>query len=247
MNLIFDLGNTLQKCAVDDNDAVVYQYAAPDFTEAFLRQIFDQYPIRHAVIAAVNRPDPWLELVIRQHCTCLVLDHTTPLPIQNRYATPETLGKDRLACAVGAFHLFPGKAVLTIDAGTCIKYDVVDAAANYHGGAISPGLTMRLKAMHNFTARLPLIEPPAAELTLKLPVVGNDTAGSMLSGTYFGALNEVEGMIRQYEEQYPDLTVVMTGGDASFFELHLKRQIFARPNLVIEGLNTILNYNLNHH
>ena len=247
MHLVFDLGNSLHKCTVFNGDEIVYQNSSTNRTGNFLKELFRQFPISNAIISSVDTEVAQLATEILTYCSCLVLDSKTPLPIQNLYATPETLGKDRLAGVVGAWAAFPMNNLLVIDAGTCIKYDIITSEAKYLGGAISPGLAMRLKAMHNFTSRLPLIDSPAKEEWQQLSVIGDSTRAAMVSGAWLGAVEEMEGMIRRFNGLYPDLTVLMTGGDADFFELHVKRQIFARPNLVAEGLNTILNYNMNKH
>jgi type III pantothenate kinase len=168
-----------------------------------------------------------------------VLDYRLPVPVTNGYATPETLGMDRLAAVVGATALHPGRPCLVVDLGTCITYDLVDAAGYYHGGGISPGLRMRFRAMHTFTARLPLIEPePHAAL------IGTSTRTAMQSGVVNGLVAELEGMMSRYGAQFPPLTTILCGGDALFFETQLKGIIFVVPELVLLGLNRILLYNV---
>lgn len=245
MNLVLDLGNTLHKYAVYHQDELVFQKSETQLLPEHLETLIDTFNITDAILSSVDHFDEKLELWLDEHFNLLKFNPTTPLPITNAYATPATLGKDRLAAAVGANAAFPGKNVLSIDAGTCIKYDFVDANGVYHGGAIAPGLMMRLKAMHNFTARLPLIEPTAISNMLKPALTGDSTTNSMLSGALNGALLEVDGVIDAYRNTYGDIFPLLSGGDAGFFELHLKSRIFARPNLVLEGLNSILKYNIN--
>ncbi len=247
MRLILDLGNTLHKYAIYDGDVLVRLGSEPNLTTEAVSHLTDLYEVQQSIISSVDHHDAGLEEFLDQQTTLLRFTPATPLPIMNLYGTPATLGKDRLAGVVGAFHAFPGQHVLVIDAGTCIKYDFLDASGAYYGGAIAPGLYMRLRAMHNFTARLPLIEPEHYPTVVEVPLTGNSTVDSMRSGALNGALFEVEGAIRAYTERYPGLAVVLSGGDAGFFELHMKSRIFARPNLVLEGLNTILNYNLTNH
>ncbi len=245
MNLILDLGNSVQKLAVFDNDNIIFLESKGKLGVGFVQSVFEKFQINASIIATVAQYDAELESILLQRKNGLTLSPLTPVPIINKYSTPQTLGNDRLASAVGSNWLWPGKNVLSIDAGTCIKYDFINSENEYCGGAISPGLSMRLKAMHNFTARLPLINPLSLTNYTPVNLIGDSTNLSMLSGTYNGALSEVEGMIDKYSSQYSNLTVVITGGDGHFFELHVKRQIFARPNLVLEGLNRILNFNLN--
>ncbi|MFH1937467.1 MAG: type III pantothenate kinase, partial [Bacteroidota bacterium] len=152
-----------------------------------------------------------------------------------------TLGRDRLACAVAASRLFQGVPSLVINAGTCITYDLVTAQNEYLGGAIAPGLQMRLRAMHTFTRKLPLLE-------LQEPgnLTGLDTRESMLSGAVYGVVAEVTGIIEQYRKSYPDLQVILSGGDMEYLDKLLKIRIFALSNIVMVGLKHILEYNLQH-
>jgi type III pantothenate kinase len=169
------------------------------------------------------------------------LNSQTPLPIKNRYTTPETLGADRIAGAVGAWHLAANKNVLLVDAGTCINYEcVIDNA--YIGGAIAPGLKMRLQAMHTFTGKLPLLELPEEIVD----ITGDSTKACMLSGAVLGMVNEMEGIARDYMQNYPSLLVVLTGGDAPYLGKYLKNSIFApHKEVALIGLLEILKYNLN--
>ncbi|MCB0600003.1 MAG: type III pantothenate kinase, partial [Saprospiraceae bacterium] len=171
--------------------------------------------------------------------TVMILDHTLPLPIRNDYATPKTLGKDRLAGAVAAAAKFPGEPVLVVDAGTCVTYDLVDAENSFKGGYITPGLRMRFQAMHDFTARLPRVEP--AE---RINLYGRTTEDAMRSGTTAGLVEEVRGLIRRFRRSFPGLHVILTGGDGFFLSKQLKSEIFVEPNLVLEGLHRILRFNL---
>jgi type III pantothenate kinase len=150
------------------------------------------------------------------------LNHKTKLPISIKYKTPDTLGADRVANAVASNDRFPNDHVLAIDAGTCIKYDLVDDNQCYHGGAISPGLTMRFKALNTFTDKLPLVQRSDQGMWL-----GQTTEESIQTGVEHGAVQEVKGFIESYEKEFPNLKVILTGGDASFFESRLKKQIFA--------------------
>ncbi|WP_460500536.1 type III pantothenate kinase, partial [Hymenobacter agri] len=131
---------------------------------------------------------------------------------------------------------------LVIDAGTALKFDLVTADETYHGGSIGPGLAMRLRALHAFTGRLPLLELPAADATI--PLVGDSTTGSMLSGVVNGMVAEIEGLLAQYRQRYPGLGVVLTGGDAAFLAARLPKCIFVVPELVLLGLNRILAYHV---
>lgn len=181
----------------------------------------------------------------------LVFNHETDLPVVNKYHTPKTLGKDRIAGVVAASVMFPGQDVLVIDAGTAITYDLITKDKEYYGGSISPGLNIRFKGLHTFTGRLPLIDKPEAEGDsflqvgfIKESIFGHNTEESILTGVMNGSLYEIDGFISAYSKKYPMLTTVLTGGDAIYFDKKLKSHIFAIPNLVLNGLNLILRYNL---
>lgn len=242
MNLVIDLGNTFAKCFVSQGSTPLHEtkFDAHDFT-AIIKYIKElQHPVSAAILSSVVDHPPALEQALRDRCYTIVLDHTTPLPVKNNYATPQTLGRDRLAAAIGAHQRFPGEHALAIDAGTCIKYDFVTSKREYLGGGISPGLEMRFKALHTFTDKLPLLHrAKLAEL------VGNDTLSSIVSGVQNGALEEVKGMIARYREMYGELNVVLTGGDMDFFIplVSGKNAIFADPYLALNGLNFILEHN----
>ncbi|WP_439132866.1 type III pantothenate kinase, partial [Polaribacter sp.] len=162
------------------------------------------------------------------------------LPFKNLYSTPKTLGVDRLALVFAAVLKYPNQNILIIDSGTCITYDFVNKQRKYFGGAISPGIEMRYKALHHYTAKLPLLE-------IKQPTnfTGDSTIESIHSGVVNGVLQEIKGIIEQYKNKYLDLTVVLTGGDANFLSKQLKSSIFANQNFLLEGLNKILIFNKN--
>lgn len=164
------------------------------------------------------------------------LDQDTKLPYKNLYHTPQTLGADRKALVAGAQFFFPNQTCLVIDAGTCVTYDVLTASQEYQGGAISPGLQMRLKAMHTFTGKLPL-----AEMIDTVPLAGLDTASCLLSGSLYGMTGEIEGFISSYTAVFGPMQVLLTGGDAPLLAKHLKTGIFVHEHLLLFGLHHILN------
>ncbi len=235
MNLVVDVGNTRIKAATFEEDRLLSSYQFPS-TDAFRAEI-KGFTFQHLLISSVNQLATEFDFL---HPTgnIFFLSPQLPLPIRNAYATPQTLGVDRLAGACGAYALFPKKNCLVIDAGTCINYEFIDESGTYHGGAISPGIDMRFKAMHTFTARLPLIQRNEQAV-----LIGNSTESCMQSGVMNGVLAEVENTIARYREKYPAIVVLICGGDAPFFENRLKPTIFAAPDLVLKGLNRILRYN----
>ena len=228
MNLAIDIGNSLAKLAVIENGQVV------DFLK------LDANPAIDAAIAISCRTaDSEVESLLRRRLRrFLRFDRSVPVPIENRYATPETLGPDRLAAAVGAWTLYPGRNILIVDFGTAITIDFVSERGEYLGGNISPGADTRFRALNRFTDTLPLCSFPQQE---KPTLLGNSTA--IESGVVNGIVYEIEGYIRDLEQRYEDLRIVFTGGESDFFAKRLKNTIFATYDLVAYGLNRILEYN----
>jgi type III pantothenate kinase len=165
------------------------------------------------------------------------LTHETPLPIKNLYATPQTLGCDRLAAVVGAAHLYPNQNLLVIDAGTAITYELLSAKGEYLGGNISPGISLRFKALHHYTGKLPLCERADSYAP-----VGTDTQSAIAAGVLNGVLYEVQANVEQFSLKIPNLIAILTGGDADFFANRLKKPIFVVCDLVLIGLNRILEH-----
>ncbi len=241
MNLVLDIGNTRMKAGIFDKSGLVQNYNFPKNASAEIKRLIQQFPdLRFAIVSSVVAHSKDVVNLIGHKVNVTEFNFNTNIPIQNAYKSPDTLGNDRLAAAIGAWSKFPGKNILVIDAGTCIKYEFVSDKGEYIGGAISPGLEMRFKALNTFTDRLPLIakDEEYDQLT------GRTTRESILSGVQNGAITELKGVISQYQSQYPQLQCVLTGGDWQFFENALKNSIFAAPFLVLEGLNEILNFNV---
>ncbi len=233
MNLVIDHGNTRIKVAIFSRDNLEQKYTFQSVTE--LKSFLNENHFTHCIISSVGTQEEISDWVRAEKK--FLLTHSLPVPIKILYKTPETLGVDRIAAVCGASGQFPNSDCLVIDAGTCITYDIIDKNKNYYGGAISPGINMRFEAMHTFTKRLPLISAAPEKL------IGDSTESSMRSGVMNGVLNEAEGFINNYRMKYPDLRVVLCGGDTQFFENNLKPTIFAAPDLVLNGLNWILAYN----
>lgn len=238
MNLAIDHGNTRIKVGVFDESILQAHFIFEDIT-AFGRWV-DQKIFSNLIISSVSKsPDSLLKLVEVKEKK-IELTQSLPLPIEVGYSSRDTLGVDRIAAACGAIEITPDRDSLVIDMGTCINYEFIDKNATYHGGAISPGVKMRFEAMHNFTARLPLVK--ARE---NVELIGKTTEACMQSGVINGVLAEIEGLINNYKVKYPNLAVILCGGDAFLFENRLKQPIFVAPNLVLKGLNRILLHNVN--
>jgi len=241
LNLCIDWGNTNLKAAIFDNDLLQQQFTFSE--EAALEKVsglLNTYQPIKAILCSVTSHNDELAALIKSKIKSFIsLDSYTRLPINNAYLSADTLGPDRLALVVGAHMLHPDKNNLVISLGTCITYNLVQKNRTFRGGAISPGLHMRLKAMHTFTDKL-----PEAGMNGDLILLGYDTVTCMRSGAVFGMAAEIDGMLNNYEAQYPDFNAILTGGDASYFASKIKSKIFADPDLLLKGLNLILNYNV---
>lgn len=238
MNLVIDIGNTLTKLALVDNGDVILIERYNVFEWATLEGIVDKYNVKNSIVSVVGACNEGIFNKLRKKIPVLFFTSETPVPIKNCYTTPQTLGADRLAAAVGVNVLYPNINALCIDSGTAITYDFITSNGEYMGGAISPGISLRLKSLAHFTSKLP--EVPFNE---EYKLIGDSTVDSILAGVLNGVVNEVDGYILTLKHQHPDLVVVFTGGDSIFFEKKLKNSIFVHPNIVILGLNRILNYN----
>ena len=242
MNLIIDVGNTSTKLAVFNQNKLKTKWVVDaNLILDTLKEIKTDYnKITDVIISSVGKTKKEVLSYLNKNYKVLVLSHQTKLPFKNLYATPNTLGIDRMALVAGAVAQFPNKNALVIDAGTCITYDFVNKEKEYLGGAISPGIRMRYHALHNQTAKLPLLETEIPNA-----ITGNTTDTSIHSGVVNGIINEIDGIITNYTEKYNDLTIILTGGDANFLSKQLKSSIFANSNFLLEGLNFILYNNSN--
>lgn len=239
MNLVIDSGNTRIKAAVFENNQLTQKevFSEVESLKRFIQKMRATNVIASSVSLDADELISWAPGAKHK----IILNAQLPLPIKNAYKTPGTLGVDRIAAVCGALEMFPNQNCLVIDAGTCITYELLEASATYVGGAISPGISMRFEAMHKFTSRLPLVK---AETNEMYPLIGTSTETCMQSGVINGTLEELKGMISQYQSIYPDLKVIICGGDYSFFENRVKPPIFVAPDLVMYGLNRILRYNV---
>jgi len=240
MNLCIDQGNSSTKIGLFDQNKLIDDLGYQQFGKKELSEILSKYSIQNCIISCVIADNKELVGELERKIPNFIeLSHTTALPIENRYATPETLGRDRLAAIVGAAYLKPDQDILVIDAGTAITYDFMNASRHYLGGNIAPGLNMRLRSLHEFTQKLPKVEPKTES-----PFLGNTTETAILSGALYGIVFEIDGYISTLKIKYPQLSTFLTGGSTFYFDSKLKSPIFAERNLVLIGLNRILNYNV---
>jgi len=248
MKLVIDIGNTLTKIAVFDSGQLIDISIQKRITKNLLIEFIDKTntnfsdlsPIKSVIISSVVEYPQILKRFINNNYKFIELNEHTKVPIINCYKSPTTLGKDRLAAVVAANYFYKSQDLLVIDAGTCITYDLINSKGEYIGGSISPGISIRFQALHNFTGKLPLLEKTNFE-----KLTGQNTKESILSGVMNGILFEVEGVINHYKQQYTTIKTIISGGDIKYFDKRLKNNIFAFPNLVLFGLNIILEHNDN--
>jgi type III pantothenate kinase len=241
MLLAVDIGNTKIKAAVFEGNVLAekFTFDKEEWRES-IEKILKKFPeARQTILSSVGKDDDELFLWLKGNTNLTAVNHASLFPFTNKYATPATLGIDRMVLAAGAVLQYPGQNRLIIDAGTCITYDFVDSNDNYLGGAISPGLQMRYTAMHTFTAKLPLLYPEMPQ-----DYIGNSTNESMHSGAALGLLHELQGFMNQYGKQYQEVTIILTGGDADFLAKRLKNTIFANSNFLLESLNLLYLYTI---
>ncbi len=243
MNIVIDIGNSFIKIAVFNQTEMLWNTKtnADKFVEVFY-EVSKQYPeIQNLLFSATGHIDkPWIN-IFKTHYRTFTFSHKTPLSFDNLYQTPETIGLDRLALVSAANKLYKYQNVLIIDAGTCITYDLITSESKYIGGNISPGIDMRFKALHEFTAKLPRLK---RETPMSFPL-GKTTKDAMLNGVIQGVIFEIEQNIDRYKADYKDLTVILTGGDQQYLSAQLKNSIFANPTFQLDGLNAILENLLN--
>lgn len=240
MNLVIDIGNTRIKLAVFNDYDLMFNVPLDELKVDQLQLLLNDHPqLDKAILSSVrNYPGEIRKFLHASFSRFVEFDHLTPVPIVNLYQTPETLGFDRLAAAIGASCLFPGEDLLVIDAGTAITYDLVTKKNEYLGGNISPGLETRFKALHYFTGKLPLVTPRP-----EFQPMGRDTESAVRAGVQQGLIFEVEQTINFFNTIYKKLKVILTGGDAAFLDKNLKSTIFVQFNLALFGLNQVLEYN----
>ena len=234
MILAIDVGNTRIKAAVFENDNIENKFVFEnDLFRKKIENILNDYPgITHLVVASVGNISEDDLRCFENRVKIHQITNRDLFPFQNRYKTPLTLGIDRMVLASGAVMQFPGQNRLVIDAGTCVTYDFVDENDNYQGGAIAPGLRLRYESLHQFTAKLPLLQFEDPDY-----LIGKSTNESIHSGVVNGFVYEIDGFIEEYLNQYSDIRIILTGGDTEFLAKRLKNTIFANSNFLLESLN----------
>lgn len=230
-NLCIDIGNTNIKSGFFSGDDL--KISCSDIEELSIMTDAMQFDciisnVRKAVPDLINR-------ISKKAGKCIILSHRIKLPLKILYSTPETLGMDRIAAAVGAKKHFPDKNCIVIDAGTCITMDFIDKNNNYLGGNISPGINMRITAMSRFTGALPMVS-----IKDNTDILGKSTVEALQNGSFKGTIWEISSFIREINKKFGQSQLVFTGGDAKYFVNYFKTMIFADSNLILTGLNEIL-------
>lgn len=236
LNLIVDIGNNSTKFYLFQGAQMILHTRRNDEDYRIIEEWKATYTIEKAIISSVIDLNEELKSSFENlGCPVVWFSSCTPTPLEIKYRTPGTLGSDRLAAAVGAWYEAKGHNILIIDAGSAITADFVDSRGNYHGGNIAPGIKMRLRALHEYTGRLPMVDKDG-----DTPAVGYDTETAIRSGVVTGICHEIEGYISYFKEKYGDLFVFLTGGDENSLKNRIKSRIFADKYLVAKGLNRIL-------
>ncbi len=237
-NLCIDIGNTRVKYLVIDNKKHHDIIRSKKLKKSIVNSLVKKYDIDSIAISSVVKDNPAKGYIWPKSCKIIILDYKTKIPIENKYKTPKTLGKDRLASVIGANGIFRDRNVLVIDYGTCIKLDFISAKGEYLGGNISPGVDMRIRAMHEFTSQLPMVK-----MEYNPSILGDSTETALQNGAVRGTIFEIESFIRSMEKNYKDLKIIFTGGNADFFASYTNYKIFVHQNLVLQGLNKIIEHN----
>jgi len=239
VNLTVDIGNSFTKIAFFSSKSKIIKVLRFDNSDENIYKFIEENSFDACILSSVLRNNEKIEGIIKQRTSnFLKFSHKTAIPLKNLYKTPETLGLDRLAAAVGAYSLYPQKNILIFDAGSALTIDFVSENAEYSGGNISPGLSMRFKALNTFTDKLPLCEKKDDFLKF-----GNDTCSAITAGVLNGMIAEIDAYIDNFNKKYDNLITIITGGDSFFFENKLKNSIFVNPDLIMQGLNNILIFN----
>ena len=238
MHLVVDIGNSFIKLAIyNDGELKTVSRHEKVFVKD-IKSLYAKYPFTRSIVSSVRRKEPYFLEYLRKHHALLTFSHKTPLPIQNNYGTPKTLGLDRLAVMVAAADQFSGQSALVIDIGTCMTYDFIDQKGVYHGGNIAPGVELRLKGMHHFTAALPLVKRK-----WNSDILGSSTKSALQNGAVWGIKLEIESFIKTLTKKWGKMVVIVTGGDAEYFGELLDSKIFVAPYFLLKGLDAILRHN----
>jgi len=236
--LCFDFGNTRLKAAIFVDSAMEELMVLKNEPVDSVNLLIDQFQPQKTILSSVINHEPEVENLLSSKTKFHKLSHLSRLPFTTPVGKPETIGADRLALAAAAVYFYPGKNNLVIGLGTCITYNFINKSHEFIGGAISPGMEMRFKSLNHYTAKLPLLKAD-----WNVPLIGYDTNTNILSGVVIGMAKEIDGVVDAYENKYGNFNVLLTGGDTGILASHLKKKIFADPELIFKGLYAISEVN----
>ena len=236
--LCFDFGNTRLKIAFFQNAKLAEVIVIENDEIATIGSVLEKFDAQKTILSSVINHNPEIETLLAKKTKFHKLSHLSKLPFTTPVGKPETIGADRLALTAAAVYFFPKQHNLVIGMGSCITYNFINADHEFLGGGISPGMAMRMKALNQFTAKLPIVKPDG-----NVPLVGYDTVTNILSGVVIGMAKEIDGFIDVFKERYGNFNVHLTGGDLVYLAPHLKNQIFADPELIFKGLYAISEVN----
>ena len=239
MNLVLDIGNSYIKIALFEKSELIQKFQFSDNFEKNILDTLSNYEIKYSIISNVGKIENTIIELLNNTTNLLFLSNQLKFPFKNLYNSKNTLGQDRLALVSAAAFKFPMDNVLIIDAGSCITYDFKNFKNEYLGGGISPGISMRFKSLNSFTANLPLISS-----TNSFRLVSDTTKNSLISGVMNGTVSEINGIIKQYFEEFKNIKIILTGGDSNFLRKRIKNSIFADQNFLLKGLNKLLEDNI---
>jgi pantothenate kinase, type III len=236
--LCLDFGNTRRKAALFQDAQLVEVISLKDDSQQSIQALLDAYHPHRSILSSVVNHPPEIENLLAAKTQFHKLSHLSKLAVTTPVDKPETIGADRWALAAAAVHFHGGKNNLVIGLGTCVTYNFINKYNEFMGGAISPGLVMRLQSLNQHTAKLPLVKPG-----WNAPLIGYDTNTNILTGVVMGMALEIDGFISQYKEKFSNFNVLLTGGDLRYLGSHLKNKIFADPDLIFKGLYAISEVN----
>ncbi len=236
--LCFDFGNTRLKVAVFSGEILKEERFLADDSDATIRALVDEYKPVRSILSSVIDHQPGIETVLAAQTDFHIISHLTKINFTTPVGKPESIGADRLALMSAAVRYFPGKNSLVIALGSCITYNFINQYHQFLGGAITPGMDMRFKSMHDYTAKLPL-----ATADWNFPLIGYDTKTNLQSGVILGIVNEIEGFIGKYEGKFNNFNVVLTGGNSAYFASQIKYKIFADHHFLFKGLYALSEIN----
>lgn len=236
--LCFDFGNTRMKAAFFLQEKLTEICILENDNPEAIDSLLKKFNPEKTILSSVINHNPEIEILLAAKTKFHLLTYLSKLPFTTPVGKPETIGADRLALSAAAVYFYPNQHNLVIGMGSCVTYNFINKNQEFLGGGISPGMEMRMKALNQYTAKLPIVVPDG-----NVPLIGYDTASNILSGVVMGMANEIDGFIDAYKKRFGNFNAHLTGGDLVYLAPHLKNQIFADPELIFKGLYAISEVN----